>query len=113
MALPRKKPKKPIAPWRQNILSHHKRISPTQRQMGDISPKVRKEVRERSGGICEVKVRCRGVRAVQQAHITGRKQINHKTTADDLLDSCLACHKWLDETPEGIRHRRKLQEGSA
>lgn len=111
MALQKKK--KPIAPWRQNILAHHKRSGPTQRQMGDIRPKVRKEVRNRSDGICEVRVKCLGARAVQQAHITGRKQITHRTTADDLLDSCLECHKWLDETPEGIRYKRKLQEGTA
>ena len=92
---------------------YKKRIKPTQRQLGDISAKVRKEVRERSEGVCEVKVKCRGARALQQAHITGRRQLTHRTTADDLLDSCLECHIWLDETPEGIRYKRKLQEGSA
>lgn len=89
------------------------RIKLTQRQMGDISPKVRKEVRERSEGICEVRVKCLGAQAMQQAHITGRKQLTHKTTAADLLDSCIPCHRWLDETPEGIRYKRKLQRGTA
>jgi len=88
------------------------RIKPTQKQMGDISPKVRKQVRERSGGVCEVRVMCDGAFAIQQAHITGRTHLNHRTTADDLLDSCLACHNWLDEQPEGIRHRRVLRESS-
>lgn len=90
-----------------------KRIKSTQKQLGDISPKVRKEVRERSEGICEVRVKCAGARAVQQAHIIGRKQLTHKTTAADLLDSCIACHKWLDETPEGIRYKRKLREDAS
>jgi hypothetical protein len=89
------------------------RIKPTQKQMGDISTNVRKEVRERSEGICEVRVMCYGAQAVQQAHITGRKQLKHKTTAEDLLDSCLACHKWLDETPEGIRYKRRLRENAS
>jgi len=92
---------------------HSVRIKPTQKQMGDISTKVRKEVRERSEGICEVRVKCIGSLAVQQAHITGRGHLNHKTTAEDLLDSCLACHRWLDTTPEGIRYNRSLRKGTA
>lgn len=107
-----KKKKKELSPWKVGILSHHKRGGLTQKQMGDISDKVRKEVRERSGGICELRVHCHGSPAVQQAHITGRKQLTHKTTADDLRDSCLTCHKWMDETPEGIRFRRQLKEGA-
>jgi hypothetical protein len=108
----RKKPKKQLAPWRVGILSHHQRGGLTQKQMGDISDKVRKEVDARSGGICEIRKRCKGAPAVQQAHITGRKQINHKTTADDLRDACLACHNYIDETPEGIRYKRTLKEGA-
>lgn len=108
----RKKPKKEVKPWRQGLLSHHKRGGLTQKQMGDISTKVRKEVRERSGGICELRIRCHGSPAVQQAHITGRRQLDHKTTADDLRDACIACHNWLDETPEGIRYKRQLKEGA-
>ncbi|RQW10421.1 hypothetical protein EH198_16365 [Paenibacillus rhizophilus] len=100
---------KEVAPWRQGILSHHKRVKLTQKQMGDISPKVRKEVRERSGGICELRIRCHGAPAVQQAHLTGRKQLTHKTTADDLRDACIACHRYIDETPEGIRYKRKIR----
>ncbi|KIL38214.1 hypothetical protein SD70_27685 [Gordoniibacillus kamchatkensis] len=88
------------------------RIKPTQRQMGYISPKVRKQVRTRSGGICEVRKRCKGAPAVQQAHITGRKQLTHRTTAADLLDSCLECHKWLDETESGIRYKKQLRQVS-
>jgi hypothetical protein len=86
----------------------YNRIKHTQKQMGDISSKVRKEVRERSEGLCEVQIKCRGASAVQQAHITGRRQIDHKTTALDLLDSCLACHDYLDKTQEGIRTKRLL-----
>jgi hypothetical protein len=84
------------------------RVKLTQRQKGEISNKVRAEVRERSGGYCEVEIKCKGASAVQQAHITGRKQIDHKTTALDLLDSCLECHQYLDGHPEGIRTKRLL-----
>jgi hypothetical protein len=86
------------------------RIRPSQRQMGDIRPKVRKDVRTRSGGFCEVRERCKGAPAVQQAHIIGRKQLTHKTTAADLLDSCVECHKWLDESVDGIRFKKQLRE---
>lgn len=86
----------------------YNRIKLTQKQMGDISTQVRKEVGDRSEGICEVRIKCNGAIAVQQAHITGRKQIDHKTTALDLLDSCLACHKYLDEVQEGIRTRKLI-----
>lgn len=102
-----------MPPYSKEQQLYKKRIKPTQKQLGDISPKVRKEVRNRSEGVCEVRVKCLGARAVQQAHIIGRKQLTHKTTAADLLDSCLECHRWLDETPEGIRYKRKLREDTA
>lgn len=86
----------------------HNRIKPTQRQMGNISPKVRKKVRDRSKGLCEVRIKCKGSLAVEMAHITGRKQIKHKTTEMDLLDSCVECHRWMDNTVEGIRYRKGL-----
>lgn len=87
-----------------------KRIKRTQRQRGDIRPKVRQEVRERSKGICEVRKRCNGAQAVQQAHLIGRRLIE-ETTADMLRDSCLACHLWMDTTAEGIKYKRQLREG--
>lgn len=95
-------------PYSKAKQTQSKRVKLTQRQKGDIDSNVRKEVRERSEGICEVRIKCAGARAVQQAHITGRKQIDHKTTALDLLDSCLTCHKYLDENQEGIRTRKLI-----
>lgn len=85
---------------------HSKRIKPTQRQMGDISTRVDQELKERSGGVCEL---CRSFKATERAHLIGRKQINHKTTVNDLLHLCYRCHDWLDETPEGIQYKRKLR----
>lgn len=86
------------------------RIKLTQKQMGDISAKVDKQLKARSKGICEVKIKCKGARAVQRAHTKGRRTIPHKTTVDDLFHACLACHNWLDQTPEGIRFNRKVRE---
>ena len=79
------------------------RIKPTQRQMGNISKNVREQVFERSNGVCE---RCDSQRALQMAHTIGRKQINHVTTAEDLLHVCVSCHKWMDETAEGIAWKK-------
>lgn len=86
--------------------TYKKRVKLTQRQMGDISAKVDKQLKERSGLVCE---RCRASRASERAHITGRKHLTHKTTVEDLLHLCSPCHDWLDETPEGIRYKRKLR----
>ena len=83
------------------------RVKPTQRQLGEISAKVDKELKARSGDVCEI---CKRARAVERAHIIGRKQLMHKTTVNDLLHLCSRCHDWLDETPEGIRYRKKLAE---
>lgn len=89
------------------------RIKPTQRQMGDISPKVRKEVKQRSNDKCEVMARCNGTAAVHMAHIIGRKQLTHVTTAADILHACLSCHIWLDQTADGIAYRKSLREQGA
>jgi len=83
----------------------NKRVKPNQRQMGAISNIVREQVLERSDGICE---RCKEQRAVQMAHIIGRKQIKHVTNRNDIIHVCVPCHKWLDETKEGIKYKREM-----
>ena len=88
-----------------------KRSKPTQRQLGEISTKVREEVKERTMSHCELfhirQEKCSWV-AREMAHITSRKQLTHKTTAEDILHVCVGCHRWLDGTPEGIRYKRSL-----
>jgi hypothetical protein len=81
-------------------------VKQTQKQKGDISDKVRKEVKERSGGVCEVQLKCTGAFGLQMAHVIGRKQIAHKTTANDILHSCVECHVYLDTTPDGIQWKK-------
>ena len=83
-----------------------KRIKQTQRQKGEISAQTRKEVAERSNGACEI---CDRQRAAQMAHITSRKRIEQKTTAQDLIHVCVTCHKWLDETAEGKQYKEERQ----
>lgn len=88
------------------------RTKPTQRQLGEISTKVRQEVKNRSNGACEVQKKCTGAFAREMAHVTSRKHLTHKTTAADILHSCVECHRWLDGDPEGIKFKRSLQEGN-
>lgn len=47
----------------------HRRNAPTAKQRGQISTKVRKQLRERSGGICE---RCNNNLAVHAGHLVRR-----------------------------------------
>ncbi|OMF05223.1 hypothetical protein BK129_14645 [Paenibacillus amylolyticus] len=80
-----------------------KRVKHTQRQMGDISSTVDRELKERSRGICE---RCGKSVATERAHLTGRKQLKKKTAVTDLMHLCTPCHDWMDETTEGIQTRK-------
>jgi len=81
----------------------HGRGGLTQKQKGDISQSVDKQLKARSKGVCEL---CGEAKATERAHLTGRRHIDHKTAVTDLLHLCSKCHDWLDETPEGIRARR-------
>lgn len=103
----------PFRPYSKAEQLRSKRVKPTQRQMGEISPRVRQQVKERSNDVCEVLMRCDGARAHEMAHITGRKQLKHRTTAADILHACVECHRWMDNTVEGIRFKKKLREGTA
>ena len=84
----------------------------SQRQLGEISTKVDKQLKRRSEGICELQEKCTGAFAVQRAHITARGKLTAKTTVNDLLHVCLSCHHWMDREPEGIIHKRSLKEGA-
>jgi len=99
----------PVRAYTKQQQTRSVRVKLTQRQMGDISLRVRKEVESRSNGVCEVQKQCDGARAEEMAHLTGRKQLKHKTTAADLRHACKACHIWLDESVEGIRYRKSLR----
>lgn len=76
----------------------HKRNRPTARQRGMITTKVRKQLRERSGGICEF---CNNALAVHAAHLVRRWLIEETTTVKHLAHLCLDCHRHADTTKEG------------
>lgn len=87
-------------------------IKLSQRQLGEINQKVDKQLKSRSGGVCELQEKCTGAFAVQRAHITARGKLTAKTTVNDLLHVCVACHIWMDREPAGIQFKRKLKEGA-
>jgi len=100
----------PVRSYPKTMQTASSRQKLTQKQRGDISTKVDKLLKLRSGGMCEVKERCKKAIATERAHTTGRRIIENKTTEDDLFHACKACHVWLDETPEGIKFKRKVRE---
>ncbi|MCY9765029.1 hypothetical protein, partial [Paenibacillus alvei] len=95
----------PFRPYSKEAQLKSKRIKETQKQKGDISPSVDAELKDRSQGICEL---CGKKRAIERAHLTGRKHLEWKTKVTDLLHLCTDCHDWMDEKPEGIRFRRMV-----
>lgn len=101
---------KDFRPYTKEMQTASRRVKLTQKQMGAISPKVRKEVKERSKGVCEVRMKCTGSRAVHMAHKRGRRRMEHRTTAKDLWHACLVCHVWLDTTAEGERFKKERRE---
>ena len=81
----------------------YKRISHTQKELGDISPAVDKELKERSLGLCEL---CNKALATERAHLTGRGHLDQKTKVTDLMHLCSKCHRWFDGHEDGIRAKR-------
>lgn len=100
----------PVRKYTKEMQLFRKPVKPTQKQKGDISTKVDRELKERSGGVCELRRTCHGNKAVERSHTMGRRIIPHKTTVDDLFHACKLCHIWLDETPDGIRFRKRVRE---
>jgi hypothetical protein len=90
----------------------NKPVKLSQKQLGDISKTVDKQLKRRSEFICELQEKCTGAFAVQRAHITARGKLTAKTTVNDLLHVCVECHIWMDREPKGIIHKRKLKEGA-
>ncbi|MCY9544138.1 hypothetical protein M5X02_26240, partial [Paenibacillus alvei] len=62
----------PFRPYSKEAQLKSKRIKETQKQKGDISPSVDAELKDRSQGICEL---CGKKRAIERAHLTGRKHL--------------------------------------
>ena len=96
---------------------YNKRQKPTQRMMGEIRPKVRKKVNERSDGYCEGcgrhKLNCW---TLENAHIDGRGVIDHMTEDTDLLRLCGpstqsgTCHHYVTVSREGRQYMQDQRE---
>lgn len=88
----------PFNPQPKSKATAKARTKPTQRQMGEISTKVRKEVKERSNGVCE---RCDRAVATDMAHLIRRPQLTEKTHAGLLAHLCYDCHVFADSCKDG------------
>lgn len=73
-------------------------IKLSQRQLGEISQKVDKQLKSRSQGICE---RCKSTMAVHRAHLIRRGKLTNKTDINTLAHLCVSCHQWADSCKEG------------
>lgn len=88
------KPRKPLPKVSKTPHKASKRFVPLS---------VLKEVKERSGGICECvwpvigrcSIRCNRKAQRQPHHILQRSQ-GGKHTAENLLDVCFECHNWIE-----------------
>lgn len=74
------------------------RNKPTAKQRGQISTKVRKQLRERSLGVCE---KCHYALATEAAHLIRRWRIEVCTTVDHVAHLCNKCHTECDQTALG------------
>ena len=95
----RKKPKKEIAPWRQNILAHHQ-DRPSGADRGEFPPKVVKELIEDSGGVCRS---CRTAPDTTTHHVLprGRRGRGVKTNG---LRLCGPCHDRIQTHEDELQY---------
>lgn len=81
-----------------------RRLKPTTKQRGRISPEVYAGAMERSGGRCE---RCGNGGYLEAAHLLRRWKIEGGTTVNDIAMLCGpavntgTCHNFIDYTQEG------------
>lgn len=87
----------------------HNRNKPTRKQRGHIYDDVRKQLHERSKGICE---RCGRARATEAAHTLRRLDIKVRTTVDDLCHVCTECHKHMDSTLGGKVFKQAFRDSA-
>ncbi|OMF54707.1 hypothetical protein BK138_16260 [Paenibacillus rhizosphaerae] len=95
-----------------------RRLKPTTKQRGRITPEVYQGAMERSGGYCE---RCgkpgrQEYGTLQCAHLIRRRKIEVSTTVNDVAMLCGpsvntgTCHNWIDYTREGREWAEQFRE---
>lgn len=97
----------PVGDYNPAEKPQHKRNRPTAKQRGNISPSVRRQLHERSKGICE---RCHSVRGQDAAHTLRRMDIRVRTTVEDLAHLCKECHIYCDSTLGGKVFKQQFRE---
>lgn len=107
--------KKKVAPWREGILSHHKRNKPKRGDYTRITDAVRKEVDRRSMEkwrselpCCEV---CGKTNFICKGHLQNASQMGSGSDPRNIFNVCgthgtEGCHDYCDNHPAG----RKFKE---
>lgn len=88
---------------------NHSRNRPTAKQRGHIYDDVRKQLHERSKGVCE---KCKKARATEAAHTLRRMDIRVRTTVEDLCHVCHECHVYMDSTLGGKVLKQTFREAA-
>jgi hypothetical protein len=96
---PGKKPKKEIAPWRQDILSSHT-SNPSRADRADFPREVIKQLIERAGGKCEV---CRSNTDTETHHIQPRGR-SGRGVFQNGLRVCFVCHQSIQTNEDELNY---------
>lgn len=90
-----------------------RRLKPTTKMRGRITPEVYNAALERSQGLCE---RCGKSGYLEAAHLIRRWKIEGSTTANDIAMLCGpvvntgTCHNWVDYTKPGREWAEKYRQ---
>ena len=106
-----RKPKKEPAPWRKDILSHHKRNKRLAGAITKVTDAVRVEVNRRSMEIMGTDIpvceRCGTSKQLSKCHIKEASQYGAGYDPANIMNLCGThgfrgtCHDWADHTKEG------------
>ncbi|MNN38903.1 hypothetical protein D3C81_1529220 [compost metagenome] len=113
----RKKQKKPVMPWRDGILDHHKREKRLRGSITRVTPNVRSEVNRRSmellGADIPVCERCGSPHNLSKAHIKEASHLGPGYDPANIMNLCGThgmkgtCHDWADNTMEGRAYKKQ------
>lgn len=99
MGIPRKKPKKPVMPWRQNILEHHKH-QPTRQQRNEFPAHVVAALKREANGKCQC---CFDRRDTQTHHVQPRGR-NGRGVKTNGMRVCNVCHTRIHDHEDELQY---------
>lgn len=103
MLLKRKNPKKPVAPWRKNILDHHK-DRPSSADRAEFDRKVLAELIKEADGRCQV---CKSAPDTTTHHVMPRGRrtgVPGRGVKTNGLRCCWPCHDRIQTDERELQH---------